>query len=572
MFGCRPAGALGQCPGERGDATTFRGVYQDRQRCEPRRVTKKAFRDPLLVAAFGWLLQKAVSAEINHRSTNLGLIPTAKMDERDIDQMRIPELRQFIRSNGLNTNGCLKKPDLQDRAHAVNAPRASIPHNTHADWQLPPNLKGEVVRVMRVAAKHQQIFTGFDRSRDINNPMDGVEFDTLVETTGEEVRVKLGCFSPLSDRDELAIHSFVKTAIAAGHADGRGGPDLAPYQAEKKAADAAKASEAKAAKAAAAKAKASAAAAKKTEADAAKNAAAEAKAAAKPKPAKKLGALKRGRDDDLAGRGNPPRGPRPTQWKETMAAHCASLGMRPAEPSSSSGIANHPHARQSGAAFDPTNPRFMDAQMEVLSNNFDSTSVVQMMLQHLPEEVVQMLAQPEERSDHAIVQQLIVDEQPQEQLAPTPFVSASSMAGFVTTAQYGKRLQDAKLIERADAKEEGQHVFHIIAASNGGPNHVDNYLYALGGSFNMAIGNRFDHVNCYLAGKAKARKAVAVSMEVAADPSLHAHIRVGAGGKRTTYSEGVHKGASADMLYAQGEALFRDLRKLARDKAKLNSS
>ena len=49
-------------------------------------------------------------------------------------------------------------------------------------------------------------------------------------------------------------------------------------------------------------------------------------------------------------------------------------------------------------------------------------------------------------------------------------------------------------------------------------------------------------------------------MKVADDPNLHAHIRVGAGGKRTTYSEGAHKGASADVLYAQGEALFRDLR------------
>jgi hypothetical protein len=64
---------------------------------------------------------------------------------------------------------------------------------------------------------------------------------------------------------------------------------------------------------------------------------------------------------------------------------------------------------------------------------------------------------------------------------------------------------------------EDQDDFHIIAASNGGPDHADNYLYALGASFNRSIGNQLDAINCFLAGKAKAKKAVEISWKVALD-------------------------------------------------------
>ena len=50
--------------------------------------------------------------------------------------------------------------------------------------------------------------------------------------------------------------------------------------------------------------------------------------------------------------------------------------------------------------------------------------------------------------------------------------------GYMSTSAYGKLLTDYGL------KDADQDVFHIIAASNGGPDHVDNYLYALNRSFN----------------------------------------------------------------------------------------
>ena len=108
-------------------------------------------------------------------------------------------------------------------------------------------------------------------------------------------------------------------------------------------------------------------------------------------------------------------------------------------------------------------------------------------------------------------------------------------------------------------------MFHIIAASNGGPDHTDNYLYALGGSFNIAIGDRFDHLNCFLAGKAKARKAVDIAIRVARNPALFKHIDKRGKQERMTFSMGRHKNiSSGDELYKKGADLFRDMRAAAR--------
>ena len=60
---------------------------------------------------------------------------------------------------------------------------------------------------------------------------------------------------------------------------------------------------------------------------------------------------------------------------------------------------------------------------------------------------------------------------------------------------------------------DGQDVFHIIAESNGGANHPDNFLYALGSTFNRSIGNRYDDFNAFLAGKEKTEKAVRASIK-----------------------------------------------------------
>jgi len=138
---------------------------------------------------------------------------------------------------------------------------------------------------------------------------------------------------------------------------------------------------------------------------------------------------------------------------------------------------------------------------------------------------------------------------------------------YMSRDDFRKILARDGLIEtQPGAKHEGQHVYHIIATSNGGPDHTDNYLYALGGSFNIAVGDRFDHLNCFLAGKAKAEKAVAIAIKVANDPSLHMHIEKRGKAKQvTTFRDGRHASIqSGGQLYKMGQDLFRDMRAAAR--------
>ena len=143
---------------------------------------------------------------------------------------------------------------------------------------------------------------------------------------------------------------------------------------------------------------------------------------------------------------------------------------------------------------------------------------------------------------------------------------AESVTGFMTCKQYQTILKRFGLIELCPGNAaDGQQVFHIIAAAHGGPDHTDNYLYALGGSFNQSVGEHLDTVNCFMAGKAKARKAVAIAEKVAKDPSLHKHIRPGTKGIRL-YTEGMHKGRTADELFAKGKSLFSAVRLANRSK------
>ena len=137
---------------------------------------------------------------------------------------------------------------------------------------------------------------------------------------------------------------------------------------------------------------------------------------------------------------------------------------------------------------------------------------------------------------------------------------------FESKEKFAQRLVKAGLLEKQpSAKHEGQHVYHIISASNGGPDHTDNYLYALGGSFNIAVGDRFDHLNYFLAGKAKALKAVDVARKVAADERLHHHIDKRRKARPTTFFQGRHRDVtSGHELYKKGEDLFRDMREAAR--------
>ncbi len=90
--------------------------------------------------------------------------------------------------------------------------------------------------------------------------------------------------------------------------------------------------------------------------------------------------------------------------------------------------------------------------------------------------------------------------------------------------------------------EQDQDVFHIIASANGGADHPDNYDFVRGRAWNIAIGNKFDDINCYMVGKSKCMKAVAISK-----------VKANSKGK-------VYQGPSAQKLYTMGESAMRDLR------------
>ena len=101
----------------------------------------------------------------------------------------------------------------------------------------------------------------------------------------------------------------------------------------------------------------------------------------------------------------------------------------------------------------------------------------------------------------------------------------------------------------------------MLPVTDGGPDHVDNYLYALGGSFNMSISNRFDSFNCYMAGLIKAEKAVAVALRVAATPSLHKHIPIRDPGKAGPTLFAFPPGcSSAKDMYELGRAQWTRMR------------
>jgi len=132
---------------------------------------------------------------------------------------------------------------------------------------------------------------------------------------------------------------------------------------------------------------------------------------------------------------------------------------------------------------------------------------------------------------------------------------------FMKKSKFAKLLRDANLITlQPGAPHEGQHVFHIIANSNGGPDHTHNYLYALGGSFNISIGDRLDHFNCFLAGKAAARNAFNISMRVAENENLHKFIEK-RNGSRTIFTDRTHgqKYNSGGEYFAAGQGLTKAL-------------
>lgn len=106
--------------------------------------------------------------------------------------------------------------------------------------------------------------------------------------------------------------------------------------------------------------------------------------------------------------------------------------------------------------------------------------------------------------------------------------------GFCSTAQFRRRLIKANFRLFPD-----QDVLHIIASANGGADHVDNYVWLGNRVLNIRLGKNNDHIYCYLAGKAAAEAAVAIS-------KIHGNRK---GIKYT--------GKSGEDLYRSGEAVMR---------------
>ena len=125
-----------------------------------------------------------------------------------------------------------------------------------------------------------------------------------------------------------------------------------------------------------------------------------------------------------------------------------------------------------------------------------------------------------------------------------------------------------KLVEQG-VDRTGLDVCHIIACSHGGPDHTDNYLFALAAEFNRGIGDRCDALNCYLAGKEKARKAVTISLQVAQNRELHHRVHRRQKGEARLFTEGIHYDANlsasqiSENLYKQGGDLMKQLIKAA---------
>ena len=159
------------------------------------------------------------------------------------------------------------------------------------------------------------------------------------------------------------------------------------------------------------------------------------------------------------------------------------------------------------------------------------------------------------------------------------FSEQNRARGFMSRKDFRIVLEKAGLLTTKPGNAgDGQDVFHIIASSNGGPDHVDNYLYALGAGFNRSIGAQLDHVCCYLAGKDKARCAARIALAVANDSNLHIHIDTRTNETPTLFTEGhkdtyiKHQNSPDNIgedLYNQGAATFgRFVRQDGRDRRK----
>ena len=129
----------------------------------------------------------------------------------------------------------------------------------------------------------------------------------------------------------------------------------------------------------------------------------------------------------------------------------------------------------------------------------------------------------------------------------------------MTRGRYARHLRSLL----GDDAIDGQDVFHIIAESNGGANHPDNFLYALGSTFNRSIGNNFDDFNAFLAGKEKTERAVRASINYGNRTKHFLATKnydpIAAGGSSSDPAD------EARRLFAKGQQLMTAARKARRD-------
>lgn len=123
----------------------------------------------------------------------------------------------------------------------------------------------------------------------------------------------------------------------------------------------------------------------------------------------------------------------------------------------------------------------------------------------------------------------------------------------MSRAEYAKILRNAGLEQQLVKKD----VFHIIAHANGGADHPDNYLFALGQSYNRLIGDKFDDLNCFLAGVEQATRAIEVSMRYGNAADVRNKNKPP---KFYVLKHGNNPEEEAEYFVRKGQDLFRQLR------------
>jgi hypothetical protein len=124
--------------------------------------------------------------------------------------------------------------------------------------------------------------------------------------------------------------------------------------------------------------------------------------------------------------------------------------------------------------------------------------------------------------------------------------------GFTTTQQF------RRFLIQNGFDVEGQDVHHIIASHHGGADHVDNYLYTAGQSFNRGHGANFDALHCHQAGVHQVRRAIKACKRA---ERLKHGVALRHKSKVTYWSEGPHNRKTAEALVAEGSEWFRAARR-----------